>query len=142
MAKMKSPTLIAKRWADATSNNVARYKEGVAGVTESPTAKAAQAVDRYASGVQRAVQDGTFVDGCNSVSLSDWQKAASDKGAANMATGVRAAEPKMVKTLTTLLPHCQMVSDAVAQMPKGTLEDAKQRSNKAIELMAQYKKPR
>lgn len=140
--KMLSPQAFAKRWADAARNNVSRYVEGVQSVTESPTAKAADAVDRYQSGVQRAVTDGTFVDGCRSVSLEDWKRAAAEKGKANMATGVTAAEPKMARIAGPLLAHAAMVSDAVAGMARGTLEDSIARSRKAIELMAQFKKPR
>lgn len=137
-----TPQQLAKRWADGARANVQRYVEGVNAVTESPTAKAASAVDRYGRGCQEAVSNGKFVEGCNAVSLDDWKRSASGKGKANMATGVTDAEGKMARVFATLIPHCQMVSDQVAAMPKGTLEDSKQRAIKAIELMSQYRKPR
>lgn len=140
--KMQSPQQVAKRWADSVRNNVQRYVDGIDSVTESPTQKAAAAVDRYQAGVNKAVSEGKFQDGCNAVTLEDWKSRAKNKGKANMATGATEAEPRVAKVMASLLPYTASVSDQIAAMPKGTLEDSIARSRKAIELMSQFKKPR
>jgi predicted transcriptional regulator len=142
MAKAMTPQAIAARWKESMNGAAARYKEGVQAVTTAPTHQAAQAVDRYRSGTQRAADDGSFVDGCMSVSLQEWQQKAVDKGANNLATGARLAESKVMKVMTSLMPHAKQVSEEVKAMPKGSIEDSIARVAHAVRRMAEYRKPR
>lgn len=105
----------------ATAANGA-YKEGVMAVTASPTAKAAQAVDRYASGCSRAATDGSFVNGCNKVTLADWQQITSTKGVSHYSSGVNAAKEKMRRHIQSSMPFWAQVSEMAKGMPKGDLE--------------------
>lgn len=141
MPKNLSPAAVAKKWADRTKANVQTYVDGINAVTESPTEKAAAAVDRYASGVAEAASSGKFAASLNSVSLDTWKRKAANKGKANMTAGVNEAEQDVAKVMQTLIPHTQMVSQTVKGMPKGTIQDSIARATKSIEMMAQYKRP-
>lgn len=138
MGKRLSAAAVAKKWADRTANSGEAMRAGVAAVTTSPTAAAAAAKDKWAAGVARAASEGTFEKGLAKVSLQDWQKAMSDKGVANLGTGVRAAQGDMQNFLTDFLPYAQQVSDTVQAMPKNTLEDSKARALAAIDMLAGY----
>lgn len=142
MAKRLNAATIAAKWATRTSNAGDAMKAGVAAVTESPTAKAAAAKDKWLAGVQNAAANGKYEDGLNAVSLSDWQKAMNDKGIANMANGVRAAQVKMQAFLTDFLPFAAQVSDQIKAMPSGTVEDSRQRMLANFDAMRSYSKRR
>jgi hypothetical protein len=138
MAKRLSAAAVADKWANRTANAADAMKAGVAAVTEAPTQKAAAAKDKWLAGVQAAAANGRFEDGLNAVSLQDWQKAMTDKGIPNMANGVRMAKQKMQNFLTNFLPFAQQVSDEIAAMPSGTVEDSRARMNRNFDRMREY----
>jgi len=137
MAKLNA-TDVAASWSKGMTSSIEKVKRGVMAVTESPMAKAAAAQDRYLAGVQRAVDDGRYVDGLQSVTLADWQKVTAEK-ASRITQGVKEAESKMVSFMQQLLPYTDNVSREVQNMPKGTLADSIQRATRTIELMAQFR---
>jgi ethanolamine ammonia-lyase large subunit len=130
MAKL-TPREIAEKQVKRSQAAVADYKKGVSSVTESPTAKAARKVGKYLAGVQKSVDDNSYVDGCNSVSKEDWIKAATEKGGQNYASGIKFAEDKILDFQTQIAPHRDRVQAQVNQMPDDTYEDrmAKMRAN-------------
>ncbi len=128
-----------RRWKQNTSNATEAYKAGVQGVTVSPTEAAAGAVDKWAAGVQRAKDQGTFVNGLQKVSLQDWKTAAATKGAARLASGVAAGEGKMQSFLTKWLPHQAAGQAMVKAMPSMTPEDRKQRMLRMFDHNAGFK---
>ena len=130
MAKL-TPREITEKQIKRAGAAVADYKKGVGSVTESPTARAARKVGKYGAGVQRAIDDGSYVDGCNSVSKEDWIKAAQDKGGANYASGVKFAEDKILDFQTQIAPHRDRVQANVQGMPDDTYEErmARMRAN-------------
>lgn len=116
-----------RRWKQNTTNATEAYKAGVQGVTVSPTEAAAASVDKWAAGVQRAKDNGTFVAGLGKVTLQDWKAAAAGKGASRLASGVAGGETKMQSFLTKWLPHQAAGQQRVKAMPSMTPEDRKQR---------------
>ena len=85
------------------------------------------------------MEDGRYQAGLRAVSMGDWQTACTEKGAPRLASGVAAAKPKMADFLAQLLPKTDEVKRAIAKMPKGSLEDSKQRAMAAIDMMSKFK---
>ena len=137
---MLSSAAVAAKWAQNTAGAANAMKAGVQAVTVSPTATAAQHLDRYQQGTANAVTSGKMAAALNAVSLQDWQNAMLTKGIARVPQGVQAAQPKMQSFMDKWLPLQQQLSDRVSQMPKGTLADSQARSNFAIQFNAAYSK--
>lgn len=135
---MLTPEQITEKWARNTSGAMESFKAGVQAVTTSPTAAAAQASDRYLTGVQNAVSSGRWAAALNSVSLADWQNAMLTKGAARIAGGVTAAKAKFSAFMNKWMPYEAQLSARIKTMPKGTLADSKARSDFSIEYNAAF----
>lgn len=131
-----------QKWKARTQSAVQDYKDGVNSVTESPTQKAAQAVDKYALGCQRAVTDGTFVDGCNSVSTQEWKDAATGKGAQNFQTGVSKLSARAEAEMNNVIQFAKQLGQQVRSMPNVTEADAEQRMLANVRGMREYRKGR
>lgn len=139
---MQTPEEVASKWAERLGASVNQIRAGVQRVTEAPTAKAAAAADLYVQGVQRAVQEQRFQDGCRAVSLQAWQQATIDKGLVRVADGAAKAKPKMAAFQRQWLPHMAALQGQLAQMPKGTTEAAVQRVRAAIEHAKTFRRVR
>lgn len=126
MARGKSVQATLEKWKRNTAAAGPSYTAGVMSVTEAPGAKAARAVDKYAAGVTRAVEDGTFAQNSAAVTLQSWQASAAD-GAKRLAAGVQKGEGKMQQFMDQFLPFAQSVSDQVQSMPSATEADRDQR---------------
>lgn len=137
---MLTPQQVAQKWATNTANSTQAFKDGVNGVQTSPTAAAAQAQDRYLSGVQQAVSSGKWAAKLNAVTLDSWKQSMLSKGAARISGGVQAAIPAMTAFMTNWLPLQATLSANVARMPKGNLADSIARAQYAITYNAAYSK--
>lgn len=142
MAKVLNAAAVAQKWSNRMASAGEAMKQGVQGVTIAPTQQAAAAKDRWMAGLQRAASEGRYEAGLNSVTLQDWQRAMTEKGVTNMQTGARTATPKVQKFLTEFLPFAAQVSEEVAAMPKGTIEDSVNRSAAAIRKLASFRRTR
>lgn len=142
MKKALNAATIAAKWGNRMAGAGEAMKNGVANVTVAPTQLAAAAKDRWIAGIQQAASEGRFEAGLQAVTLQDWQRAMTEKGVSNMQTGARTAVPKVQKFLADYLPFAAQVSDEVAAMPKGTIEDSVNRAAAAIRKLASYRKPR
>ncbi len=136
----KDPNSVARKWAQNLSASTESIREGVMGVTESPTAKAADAADRMVAGVQAAVQSGKYQRGLRAVSLEQWKQDMLDKGLSRIAGGAQNAQPKMAAFLTEFLPHVEQVQAKVNSMPKGSLEANINRMIANARGLAQFKR--
>lgn len=135
-----NPAATLKKWKQNSTNSQEAYKEGVSAVTVAPTQLAAAAVDKYQRGVNEAVSSGRFVNNLNAVSLSDWQTAAKEKGAANFINGVTKISARSAKAMADQQAYAEQVRQQIASMPNNTEADAEQRALAAIRLMREYKK--
>jgi len=131
---------VLAKWKRNAQNSAEDYKNGVRAVTVSPTAKAAQNVDKYARGVQDAVTSGKFVNACNAVTLQEWQQQTMEKGARNFATGISAISQSAAKRMADQQAFAEQVKQEVAAMPNTTEADAEARSIYAQRRMREYGK--
>ncbi len=127
---MPTPQQAAQNWARGMANSTEKIRAGISAVTESPMQKAAARAEAYALGVQRAVADGTYQAGLESVSLDDWKRASLEKGVNRIAGGAEASKPKFAQFMTDFLPHVQ--AGVAALPPRGTVE---QNIERAVAMM-------
>lgn len=114
---------IAKYQRNATAPTaLASYKDGIAGVKGSPTAKAAQKLDKFLASVTDAVQSGRMAAALLSVDEASWKDMTQQK-AGNYQTGIKLGMPKYTKFATSFAPMQQQVTDRVNSMPDNTLEE-------------------
>jgi len=137
---MKDPMQVAEKWARNLSGSTQAIQDGVAAVTESPTAKAADRADAYMAGVQRSVADGRYQAGLRRVSLDDWKDAMLNKGVQRIAGGATAAVPKMQDFMTQFLPHVAAGQRALANMPRGDLQQNINRMVAMVQHNARFRR--
>jgi hypothetical protein len=135
---MKTAAEVAAKWQRNSANAVEDFKKGIQAVTESPTQKAAQHLDRAAANFAAAVSSGRMARKLQAVTLQQWQAAATGKGAQRFASGVQAATPKMAAFMQAFLPVAQAASQEVQSMPKGTTEAAVDRVRAVISKFKQF----
>jgi hypothetical protein len=133
---------IADAWASGMANSGEKLRRGVQGVSQSPTEKAAQSVDRMVQGIQRAAAEGRIQDGLRRVTLADWQKAMLEKGAPRIASGAAAAKPKFQQFMSEFIPHLQAGMNELENMPRGDLEQNLQRAATLARHNAKFRRGR
>lgn len=138
MPAMKTPQQVAQKWQRNIAGAAESIRQGVMAVTQAPTQKAAQALDRAATNYVEAITSGRTQRKLNAVTLQDWQKSVLDKGISRMTSGATAAMPKMEKFLTAWLPQMAAASQEVQSMPKNNLDEALQRVRRIAEIGKQF----
>lgn len=133
-----NPQQVAAKWTRNLSAAGESIRQGVMAVTESPTAKAAQAQDRFLAGVQASVASGKWQRGLQRVTLEDWRQSMLEKGLNRIATGAAAAEGKMTSFMTEWLPFEERVVSALP--PRGTLEQNIQRAVEVMQKNAAFRR--
>ncbi len=134
----KDAATLAKLWADKMTSSVDKYKNGITSTTVNPMEMAAQAVDRMLAGFTHAATSGKIAARLRAKSVADWKQAATTTGADRLASGARAAIPKMQAHLSTWLPVAADIKATAASMPKNSIEDAVARVRMAITKAKQY----
>lgn len=130
----------ARRWASNLRNARKSIEAGVRAVTVSPTAQAAQKLDKYQEGIRKAIETGKTAQRMQAVTVQQWQDAAIQKGLARLDSGVEAGTPKMQSFLTEFLPYAEQVSQSVKQMPDVTEDDRDRRMLEAVRRLRQFKR--
>jgi hypothetical protein len=131
---MLTPDQVAAKWAQNTGAATQAYTDGVNAVTVAPGQQAARSADLWATNV--AAAKSKFAANSAKVTLADWQAAAAGKGAARLASGVQAAQPKMQQALTKLLPY---IAQQVNSLPaRGNLDQNINRMTAFVRGMAKY----
>lgn len=136
----KSPAAALAKWKARMADAGKAMADGVSAVTESPMEKAAQNVDKYASGVRDAVQNGTYVDGLRKVPLDEWKRAMTGKGVQNMQTGVRDISGRSQTAMADATAASIAAGKEVQAMPNVTEADAKARMLAMFDKMKNYRK--
>lgn len=134
----QTPAQIAQKWNRNLSASGPTIEAGVRAVTESPTARAARAQDRYLLGVQNAVSSGRYQQGLQRVSLADWQNAFLSKGLSRIASGASAAVGRVEQFLQQFLPYVEQGVRALP--PRGDLNQNMQRAIAMIEHNARFRR--
>ena len=124
----------AAKWAQNLGAAQTRYTDGIKSVTTAPNALAAQAADRYLSGVQQSMPK--YVSANQAVTLQAWQAASTGKGAQRLASGATAAQPKMAQVFTSLFPFIEQVRGSLPA--RGDLEQNIARSAAFQRGMARF----
>lgn len=131
---------VVDKWARNAAGAGESFKAGVNAVQTAPTQLAAQAADRYLTGIQNAVASGRWQQGLNRVTLESWKDAMIAKALPRIATGVNAAKPKMAEFMDRWLPYQEQLRSRIRTMPKGTLADSQARAAFAIQFNAAFSK--
>jgi len=137
-----TPAEIAEKWKRRATAASVDYKKGIERVTESPTEKAANKADKMRANLIKALDEGKWEKALRSVSLEEWKRMASTKGASNYATGITASEGKMAEFMSEVLPHIESGQRAIQAMPDITIEDSKARVVAWIDHMHKFKRSR
>lgn len=140
MARTMSPAEITAKWQQRTSAATEEYKKGVQAVQTAPGEQAAAASQKALQNYSEAITSGRFARRVRSVTLEQWKAAASEKGAARIASGVNAAGVKTSGFWQEFLPHLQSVQSQVSSMPNVTLEDGIQRAVANMRGLAKFKR--
>jgi len=120
----------SKSWAAGMASSTDKIKRGIMAVTESPTEKAANAVDRQVQGVIRAAQSGKTAGSLRRVSLQEWKDAAIQKGLNRIGAGATQAQGKFTNFMSQFLPFLQQGVQSLP--PRGDLEA---NINRATQMM-------
>jgi hypothetical protein len=121
-------TEAAEKWARRTGQSTQDYVSGVKRVSQAPGVKAAQQSNAMLAGVTASVQSGDWQRKVAAVTLGDWQKAATDKGATRLASGVTAAAPKMAGVMAKVLADVDATLAEVERIPRGDINANIQRA--------------
>lgn len=122
----------ADKWGRRLKASTPDIQAGIKGVTTAPGVKAAAQAQAMLTNLTARVQDGTWARQVASVSLSDWQNAALNKGVGRIAAGVDGAMPKAVAMAQKLLPAIDAAVAIANRTPRGSIED---NINRAVTFM-------
>lgn len=122
MAKL-TPEEYAAKWGQRLKGSTEDIRRGIGRVQTAPGEAAVRQQDKLVSRFQESVSSGRWAAATRSVSLQDWQQAASEKGVGRIAAGVDAAQPKQAQMASRLLAAVDSAAAKVNAMPSTTLED-------------------
>lgn len=126
MAKHMTPAEIAAKQVERTRTAVPYFEAGVAAVSESPTAKAAENLDKAADNYRLAVTSGRMAKRLKAVSLEGWKSATLAKSG-RIAGGVEAAAGKIEDFHGQRAAHQSGIDAKLKAMPTKTASDMEQR---------------
>jgi hypothetical protein len=127
MAKLLTPQEIADKQIKAATARVGDYRDGVLKTTKNPMQAAIAKKDKMVSNFNAAMDDGSWEDGLNAVSVEEWKQRTASKGGDNYARGVAASRDKIVDFQTQFTPVRRQVAAEVASMPDNTFEERLER---------------
>jgi len=118
MAKVKSSTDVAKKWARVTPQRTEDYAEGVKAPRTDWAAATTAAKANYAAGVQAGITNDSFAKGVAKAGTAKWQKKAVEVGSARFGQGVAAAGPEFESGIA---PYLQVIASTTLppKYPKG-----------------------
>jgi len=123
MPKMSADEAAAK-WARNAAAAVNDFTEGVNRVSESPTAKAADAQVKMLQNIMESINNGTWAASLRNISLEQWKTATATKGSQRYGPGVQAAVGKKAAHNRAIWPHIERLQAEIAAMPDLSIEDS------------------
>lgn len=130
----------AEKWQRRLTAAAPDISKGINRVDTSPTEKAAAKKDKMLNNLTMAVQSGKWESGLRRVTLSDWKKAATEKGIPRISQGVMGAGPKVTEFASQLLSYEDSLQSKVNSMPDLTLQDSINRAVAWINGMSSFKR--
>ncbi len=131
-------TEFADKWGRRLQGATEDVRKGIERVTEAPGAKAAAQRNKWAQKLSSSEVQDKWARKVSNVSLSDWKKAALDKGVGRIAAGVQGAKSKMQAFGQALIPALESAKAEIDSMPSTTLEDNIARMNAHTRRMAEF----
>lgn len=126
MARL-NPAEAAAKWKNRTVGASADYVKGVRSTDKDPIQLAIQSKDKWFARVQEAQANDRFAKGLAKTNKAAWAKAAEEKGAQRITSGVTGAEARMSQFMGAFLPAQRAITDEVRSMPSTTLDQRLQR---------------
>lgn len=111
MVDTKPLEVVKKKWEGAIGRVPAAYSEGVANARD-VIAKGVAAEDLYAAKLQEAIADKRRARKLAEVSDEQWKRAAQEKGAARIGSGMSASKEKFGSGMSRVLSVIQGVTIA------------------------------
>ena len=130
-----TPADIAKKQIQNLSNATTYIESGVRSVTESPTGKAADNVQKALDGYKRAVESGKMAANLRAVSLEEW-KAKTLAKVSRVAEGAEASINVIVAFHTQRAEWQKEIDAKLAAMPTRTLAENIRRMTEQVTAMA------
>ncbi len=118
---------------------VGDYVKGVNSVSVSPTALAAQNLEKAKMAYNESIDSGRMKRKLEAVTLEGWKSQTAQLGQQRYAPGLSASKAKCEKFFGAFLPVAYAVSDEVAKMPNVTIEDSIARATMAIRRLHEFK---
>lgn len=137
---MKDAQKVAEKYARRAGEALQDYLDGVDGVVESPTIKAAAKLDKAKANYIKAIDSGKMKRGLLRVSTEEWKARTKEKGNERYASGVIAAIPKMKDFMDVLLPFQEAGKKKIESMPDTTAPQMKARMNAWFDHMSTFKR--
>lgn len=131
-----TPDQFAEKWARRLKGAGTDIQNGIKRVTVAPGVKAAAQSQVMLNNLAARVQDGTWAKRVGSVSLTDWQNAALNKGVQRITAGVDAAGPKVQAMAGKLLAAVDGAVAETDRIPRGSLEDNINRATTFMRAMS------
>lgn len=128
----------AERWGSALKNSTEKIVAGVNRVTESPTAKAADNLNKALTNYTKAITSGKTARKLRAVTLEAWKKATAEKSPQRISAGVDGAMDKMQAFGSKLIPYLNNLQEQLKSKPSVTLEDNIARMVFHARAMAQF----
>ena len=139
MAKV-TPEEFVEKHARRLKSSMEDMRRGISNVSEAPTKKAAQKVEKMKANLIKALDSGKWQQRLNSVSLEDWKEKMVNKGIPRVSAGIDAAADKVKAFAEELLPYIDQGRDAIKKLPDVTLEDNINRMTTFIRHMSKFKR--
>ena len=138
MAKRrKDPSKIADKQISRLSSAVPEIEDGIQAVTESPTAKAADNLDKAKARYVAAIDSGKTAKRLRAVSLQDWQEKTLAK-VTRVAEGVEASRGKIERFHAQRNAAQDRIDATLKTMPTRTLDDSIRRMTTQVREMANF----
>jgi len=115
---VKDPASVTKKWQTNAGAASAFYASGVQNPRRDQTAAAVAAASTWASGVQMAAANNTFVKGLQR-NPGKWQARAGSVGVQRYPGGITAGAPNYQTEITAVLNVISNITLTQARMPRG-----------------------
>lgn len=139
MARL-SPEQFQEKHNRRLKASIEDMKAGVQRVTEAPTMKAAQKLDKARMNYNAAIDSGKMKRRLEAVGLDEWKRKMVDVGVGRVAAGIDAAKDKVIGFAAEFLPYLDSGVAKIKQMPDATLEDSIARATAMMRHNAKFQR--
>lgn len=128
---------VFKKYKKNLTGAISEMKEKADDVTESPTSKAYDSIEKMIANLTKALRSDWFKDVMKNYPVSEWRKRFKAKIGTAIPAGVDASEEKIKDFLGWLLPKTDKLKKEIDEMDDATFE---QRKAKAVAWMDEMHK--